>query len=169
MTIAERIQLFQLASNVNGNAVEVGSYLGASACFLAKGLATNPSSRLYCVDTWNNDAMSEGTRDTFSIFMRNTTRFSKIISPLRGRSVDVSANFRESIQFLFLDGDHSFEGISSDWASWSRYLVPGAIVVLHDIGWAEGVQRHFDHTISHRLKNVERLPNMIWGTFDRDK
>jgi len=36
------------------------------------------------------------------------------------------------IDFLFIDGDHSYEGIKGDWEAWSNHIRPGGIVALHD-------------------------------------
>lgn len=42
---------------------------------------------------------------------------------LRGRAVD----------FLFIDGDHSYEGVKSDFEMYSPLVRPGGIVAFHDI------------------------------------
>jgi hypothetical protein len=39
---------------------------------------------------------------------------------------------REDVEFLFIDGDHSFEGISADWNAWSGLVARGGLVALHD-------------------------------------
>lgn len=39
---------------------------------------------------------------------------------------------REKIDFLFVDGDHSYEGIHRDWQDWSVIIQPGGFVALHD-------------------------------------
>lgn len=38
----------------------------------------------------------------------------------------------EPIDFLFIDGDHTYEGVQIDWESWTPYLKRGGIVALHD-------------------------------------
>ena len=59
LTDEEKVILYILASKLKRpcTAVEIGSFLGSSACFIALGLSKN--GRLYCVDTWLNDAMDE--------------------------------------------------------------------------------------------------------------
>ena len=42
---------------------------------------------------------------------------------LRGREVD----------FLFIDGDHSLEGVTQDWEMYSPLVRPGGLVAFHDI------------------------------------
>jgi predicted O-methyltransferase YrrM len=39
---------------------------------------------------------------------------------------------REQVALIFVDGDHSYEGLSSDWFAWKRLVAPGGLVCLHD-------------------------------------
>lgn len=36
------------------------------------------------------------------------------------------------LEFVFVDGDHSFEGLKADWEGWSGLIAPGGVVALHD-------------------------------------
>ncbi len=36
------------------------------------------------------------------------------------------------VDFVFIDGDHSYNGLRDDWESWSELVSPGGIVALHD-------------------------------------
>ena len=149
--------------------VEIGSYIGASSSYLAAGLAKNHrSGKVYCIDTWNNDAMTEGNRDTMAEFLYNTREFSSYIAPIRGSSTDSQvvsqvARLAGKIDLLFIDGDHSVEGVLSDWTAYSPLLSEHAIVALHDIGWAEGVQRVLAEEIKSRVIRERSLPNLWWG------
>jgi predicted O-methyltransferase YrrM len=40
--------------------------------------------------------------------------------------------------FVFVDGDHTYEGLSADWTAWSPLIAPGGIVALHDSLAPEG-------------------------------
>jgi hypothetical protein len=35
-------------------------------------------------------------------------------------------------EFVFLDGDHSYESTRADWEAWSGLVVPGGVIALHD-------------------------------------
>jgi predicted O-methyltransferase YrrM len=156
----EKLVLYLLAVKLNklAVAVEIGSFLGASACFLALGLSRK--GRLYCVDTWNNDAMDQAQRDTFDEFSENTQRFRDKIIPLRGTSRDIATKVNLKIDFLFIDGDHSYDACLNDWLSWSRMLTPGAIVVFHDVGWAEGVMKVVAEFVAPIAKREVKMNNM---------
>ena len=38
----------------------------------------------------------------------------------------------EPVDFIFIDGDHSYDGLRDDWEAWSPLVAPGGIVALHD-------------------------------------
>lgn len=38
----------------------------------------------------------------------------------------------QQVDFLFIDGDHSIEGVTSDWESFSPFVHSGGIVAFHD-------------------------------------
>jgi len=168
LTIKERVQLYKLAKEKE-NIAEIGSYIGASACCFGAALLSNSNkerSQLFCIDTWQNDAMSEGSRDTWNEFKSNTSDFEKVIVPIRGYSTDVIdqiASNVSSLDLLFIDGDHSYDGVKADWDTYKGLLTKGSIVVFHDIGWAEGVQRVVKQDVEPFVKEVGFLPNMWWG------
>lgn len=168
LTARERIFLLRLARRCKGfTYVEIGSYIGASACFIARGilLAKKPvTTKLYCVDTWMNDAMTEGQRDTYHQFIKNTEQYSDVISIQRGLSNDVAESLQCMIDFLFIDGDHSYEGVCNDINAWFPKLSPCATVVFHDYGWAEGVRRAVrEHVLPIEAYPGETLDNMYWA------
>lgn len=168
MAMSEKDVLFNLACSLPSKAVavEIGSYLGASSYFLATGLATHLyEGVLYCVDTWNNDAMSHTHIKTniFDEFLKNTKDVSENIIPIRSTSVDAAAAFTKPVDLIFFDGDHSYEGIHEDWNVWKRHLNQNAIVVFHDWGWADGVKQVILQEVKPLVRKFDCLPNLWWG------
>jgi predicted O-methyltransferase YrrM len=146
--------------------VEIGSYLGASSCFLAEG-GRGRVSKVYCVDTWLNDAMSEGSRDTYTEFLTNTKPYSEIIIPLRGNSVDIGRSFHQTVDLVFLDADHSYEAVSNDLRTWIPKLRPNGWLLLHDYGWAKGVQQAIQEiVIPLQVGEPKTLPNLYAAKVD---
>lgn len=164
LTNQERYTLFNLAKGKK-NILEIGSYIGCSAaCFGAA--IQNSGGRIFCVDTWQNDAMTEGGKDTMFEFKKNTKEFSGLITQVRGFSTEVVDDVRKltpMIDLFFIDGDHSYEGAKADWESYKRFLSSGSIVVCHDIGWAEGVVRVVKEDITPLVSSYDSLPNLWWG------
>jgi predicted O-methyltransferase YrrM len=167
LTGKERYRLYRLSKQKSGIFVEIGSYLGVSACFIARAISEkNDGSKLYCIDTWKNDAMSEGKKDTYDAFLRNTKEYRDFIVPIRGKSEAVIGDVEKKIKaidFLFIDSDHSYEGCKKDWELYSPFLGKGSYVIFHDIGWAEGVRQVVKEEVSKKVKEKGRLPNMWWG------
>lgn len=172
LTEKEKYTLYRLSKQKSGIFVEIGSYLGASACFIARAIAEkNDGSKLYCIDTWKNDAMSEGKKDTYDAFLRNTKKYHDIIVPIRGKSEAVTADVEKktkAIDFLFIDSDHSYEGCKRDWELYSPFLAKGSYVIFHDFEWAEGVRQVVKEEVSKKVKEKGRLPNMWWGLKIKD-
>jgi len=50
---------------------------------------------------------------------------------IRRRGVD-AARDHEPVDFLFIDGDHSEEGLLGDWHAWSPLVQADGLVALHD-------------------------------------
>jgi hypothetical protein len=36
------------------------------------------------------------------------------------------------VELIFIDGDHSYEGLQSDWLAWSDKVTQGGVIALHD-------------------------------------
>ncbi|MBI3466423.1 MAG: class I SAM-dependent methyltransferase [Planctomycetes bacterium] len=51
---------------------------------------------------------------------------------LRKPSFEAAGDWGTPIDFLFIDGDHSWAGIDRDWRDWSRHVTLGGVVALHD-------------------------------------
>jgi predicted O-methyltransferase YrrM len=149
---AELWMLHRLARSCppGANALEIGSYLGASTCYLAAGLRAS-SGRLYCVDTWTNETMPDGPRDTFADFRRNTAAFANIITAVRKRSDRlVVGDVPVPLELVFIDGDHDYAAASGDFALVAPMMSPGGVVAFHDVGVTEhaGVGRVLGEAIA---------------------
>jgi predicted O-methyltransferase YrrM len=164
LTKQERLLLLNLSRNLSGNPVivEVGSYLGASACFLATG-ARLKRGKVYAVDTWTNIAMSDEPRDTYDEFISNTKPLENWIVPLRGLSTELASRFHEEIDLLFIDGDHSYKAVHADLEAWLPKLKDGGIVAFHDYNWAEGVRRAVQElVVPLQVEGGHRLESIYW-------
>ncbi len=141
LTPEEKECLYFLARRLpkSAHVLEIGSYLGAGACLLAEG-GRHKGVTVHCVDTWTNLAMGEGLRDTWAEFRANTSHVRDHLCLHRGVSQFIAREFSFVPAMLFIDGDHSVEAVHRDLSSWLPHLTPGGRLLLHDIGWAQGVQ-----------------------------
>lgn len=70
---------------------------------------------------------------------------------------------RRKLDFLFIDGDHHYEGVKADYEMYSRYVRKGGIIAFHDImrpaGLIDGVEvSSFWHELKQRQPTIE-----LWG------
>jgi hypothetical protein len=136
----ECIKLYELAKSSNKNIVEIGSWLGRSSIILAAGSFESQRVPVYCVDTWT-DLENTNHYNYYPEFMNNIKRVGvdKIICPLKGDSVEVSKIFAGEIDLLFIDGDHSYEGVKRDYVAWSPKV--NGYIAFHDYLNEPGVTR----------------------------
>jgi predicted O-methyltransferase YrrM len=131
-TEAERNCLARFASGKKKLA-EIGVYYGVTTCRLRT--AMDPSGELFAVDPYPRQRLGFSSHRVIA-----TTEVSRIhigkVNWVRAtgeeaaRQLD-SENSRD-FDFVFIDGDHSYEGLKADWEGWSKLIAPGGIVALHD-------------------------------------
>jgi predicted O-methyltransferase YrrM len=112
-------------------ALEIGSFQGVSAARIAANIS--PEAILYCVDPWPE---RNSHRDpSLKIFERHTHRagISHKIRIIQEFSENASSRLPDEFDFIFVDGDHSLRGITSDWALVKEKLRRGGVVCLHDV------------------------------------
>ena len=112
-------------------ALEIGTYQGVSAARIAGALA--PGGLLYCVDPWP-ETKKRPNNPCWSICQRHLRRsgVNGRIRILRGYSREIASQMPNQLDFAFIDGDHSWEGIKTDWTLVSEKVHPGGVVCLHD-------------------------------------
>jgi predicted O-methyltransferase YrrM len=124
-TPAERDFLVRLAAGAR-TIVELGVDEGGSARALREALA--PDGHLHLVDPWQprRRASQLAARRLVRRVARGTVVWHRAASHV------VAADWDEPVDFVFIDGNHSYEGVSRDWADWTSLLRPGGIVALHN-------------------------------------
>jgi predicted O-methyltransferase YrrM len=110
--------------------VEIGVAEGGSAWELRQVIA--PDGTLHLIDPYHLSdigALSPA---------RMTAR--RLVGSVRNGQVEWIERFSneavttwtDPIDFLFIDGDHTFEGVSRDWEEWTPFLTADGHVALHD-------------------------------------
>lgn len=131
-TQTNKAELARLARYAQGKAcaLEIGTHMGVSATVIAGAL--NINGYLYCVDPWIPIAGKENP--CLTVCRRELARqgvATRVIF-LRGLSQDIESEMPAEFDFIFVDGDHSYKGIQTDWNIVLRRLAIGGIVCLHD-------------------------------------
>jgi predicted O-methyltransferase YrrM len=120
-----------------GMIVEIGSFKGRSTVMLAKvaahyGLgsvvAIDPHTRILSPVRQNDGA---STYDDFLASLRGAG-VEKHVEVHRAFSKDIQRTWERPIRFLWIDGDHSYEGARQDFAGFLPFVNALGVVALHD-------------------------------------
>ena len=152
--------------------VEIGSARGKSACYIGMALKENGRGKLYAIDphtltAWNDD---EST-DTFGILKSNISALGldAQISIMRSTSEEASINWVLPIDLIFIDGDHSYDGVKRDWELFLPYINPFGVVVFHDTIWDIAPSSHPTRTDMGVPRFVDELRQRGYQVFTVDR
>lgn len=123
----ECLYLLARRAGALGHTVEIGSLMGRSTWYLARGLedASSPY-RVLAVDPH-----LEGTRAAFEANVARSGIAGRV-EPRYEYSAEAAAAFEGPVGVLWIDGDHSYEGVRRDFELWFPKLAAGGWVAFHD-------------------------------------
>lgn len=142
---AEVYDLAIATARNGGSLVEVGSWLGRSMAYLAiQAAASGKNLKLHAVDTWKGSPsepehlrrVDELGGDLLPHFMRNMRAggIDELVTPIQSPSVQAAQRFAdESLDFVFIDGEHLFESVVQDIRAWLPKVRPGGVLAGHDV------------------------------------
>ncbi len=163
--------LYEVAGGMPDGAaiVEVGSWKGRSTVAICEGLRPGSGATVWAVDTFAGDPdMAEiaGPVDSGAVeaeFARNTAGYDNL-RVVVAESVAAANRFDPgSLDWVFIDADHSYAAVVADIAAWAPKLKPGGLLSGHDYGRAgvtDAVRRSF--------RTVDQ-DSSIWSTRERPR
>jgi len=133
-----------------GKNLEIGSFKGRSTVGLAyvtRELGLGP---VVAVDPHTSPATTDpdlrGKTTSYDDFVANL-RAAGVIESVeirRAYSHELAREWKDRIRFLWIDGDHTYNGAKTDIDMFKPHLADGAIVAMHDVlGTFEGALRVF--------------------------
>lgn len=113
---------------------EIGVLEGEYSEVLCK---SNPEAKLYGIDPYKpyRGYHDYTRRETFKkVFEKAKARLSQYnCQIIRKFSMDAARDFTdESLDFVYIDGNHSFQSVTNDIVEWSKKVKPGGIISGHD-------------------------------------
>ena len=134
----------------NGKNLEIGSFKGRSTVGIAYVARELGLGTVVAVDPHTSPASTDpdlrGKNTSYDDFVANLRAAGVFerVEIRRAFSHDLAREWKEPIRFLWIDGDHTYEGAKADLDMFKPYLVDGAIVAMHDVlGTFEGALRVF--------------------------
>lgn len=129
--------------------VEIGAWKGKSTAYMAVEIINSGKDiKFHTVDTFEGSdepqhhadpVIQEGRLE--EVFRENIRDVNQYVNVHVGDSSTYAAEFEdESVDFIFIDGAHTFEGVTKDLEAWWPKLKHGARMGGDDIRW-KGVHR----------------------------
>lgn len=168
--------LFKKAKSLPDGAriVEIGSYKGKSSVCLGYG-CLGSRKHVFSIDTFRGVYQDVEDREQirpnfekgfFDEWLSNLERngLLEYVTPLVGRSEDVSRFWAAPIHMLFIDGSHKFEDVIADFNNFYPYVVEEGLIALHDVNpnW-DGVYRAWNSHIEKKLKDTGFVSTLAYG------
>lgn len=157
----------------------VGAEVGVAQAKNAVNIcASIPGLKLHCVDPWEKYALNPRAHDNQEECHQWAI---ERLAPYdvefhQAMSMDAVKKFKKhSLDFVYIDGHHSFDYIMQDLIEWSKIVRPGGIVAGHDyyrFRWA-GVQNAVDsYTRAHQINEFfltdEKEVTFFWARPDKE-
>ncbi|HEY7391642.1 MAG TPA: class I SAM-dependent methyltransferase [Bryobacteraceae bacterium] len=158
----------------NGVSVEIGSFKGKSTVGLAALAAHYGLGPIVSIDPHSAPSVTDpelgGEPSSFNDFLRALEQSGthQNVEVHRAASRDVAPGWKRPIRFLWIDGDHTYDGAKSDFDMFLPYVIDGGIVALHDtLHEFEGPIRVFveDMLRSDRFGPAGLLHSIGWAQY----
>lgn len=147
-TEAEQQLLLSLAGDVpaNGLIVEIGGEFGMSASLFVKG-ARQGNVTVVTVDLFPDAILAAYRANLEEAKLDRTVQIVGDSKQVTLEDVLSAAHLMRSkkIDLLFIDGDHTYEGVKADIESWIPHVKKDGVVVFHDCACATNTLPHYLH------------------------
>jgi methyltransferase family protein len=137
--------------------VDVGSYLGRSAIAMGLGVQARGGGRVVTIDPQRGER-PERLRENL-----RTRGVDDVVEAWSMRSDAASEQVEPgSVDLIFIDASHSFDGVLQDMILWRPKLKDGAVVAFNDPFWP-GVNRFLREYV-FRISSPFREPRLVDNT-----
>lgn len=162
-----------LGTRKNPIGVEVGVFAGD----LSKRLLSRPDLTLYLIDSWGvmhtDDYKSSGDfhtqltqeeQDAYYEMTRQSVMFAGARAQIvRKSSVEAAKDFADaSLDFVFIDADHSYEAVKADIQAWLPKVKPGGFISGHDYENTDFPAFGVKQAVDELFREVELGQNFTW-------
>jgi len=146
-------------SPAEGKNLEIGSFKGRSTVGIAYVIRELGLGKVVAVDPHTSpastdpDLKSRGQTTSYDDFVANLEAAGVLdrVEIRRAYSRDLAREWKDPLRFLWIDGDHTYQGAKADIDMFKPFLADGAIVAMHDVlGTFEGALRVFVEEVLDR-------------------
>lgn len=153
LSLPEGVALYTIAKSLpkDSVAVELGCYAGLSSSFIISGLKAG--SKLFSIDPFDTNEISQeklikkykdiNYKKIEIGIMKNKPKKVAVLNALNkvgpkkfklltGYSLQVVKRWNKKIDFLWIDANHDYLAVKSDFLAWSKFIKKGGIIAFHD-------------------------------------
>jgi len=136
----------------NGTILEIGNHHGLSLSYIVETCRQN-NNTIYAIDHANHPEFITNLNQW------NATSFVHVI---QSDSSQAAARFEnQTFDLIFIDGDHSYQGVKADILAWKSKLKPSGIIAGHD--YLPGIWDEVCQAVNEILPHRQILPeSVIW-------
>ena len=147
--------------------VEIGTYKGGASSLISKCLSDDV--KLTTIDIFrkaSKASISQPLREiipTYEEAKRTIEEQGDVskVEIVKGNSWRIGKNWKGEIDILFIDGDHSYEGVKKDFINWEPHVVKGGYILMHDANF-KGVKKMMKEiSKSSRFSFKERVCELV--------
>lgn len=110
--------------------VEIGVHEGVTTCLIAGEMADD--GRLYAIDPFYAGRLGICWTKLVATAMIRRAGVASRVELVETVSHEAAKRIDGEFDFVFVDGDHSSDGIANDWRDWSGRVQAGGVIALHD-------------------------------------
>lgn len=139
--------------------VEIGSFKGRSSSFMAVEIINSGKQvKFDCIDTWRGAAehkeIKEVIEDTlYDVFKENMKPVEGHYNAIRMSSAEAASLYEDgSIDFIMIDGDHTFEAVCADIAAFLPKMKKGGIMAGDDAWVGTDPRRAAEHMFGNDVE-----------------
>ncbi len=159
---ARHLHDMALTASAAGPCLEIGSYCGKSAVCLGSA-CRETGGILFSIDHHRGSEEQQpgeeyfdpalydyraGRVDTLPLFLTTIEKngLSGTVVPIVCASATAAGSWATPLSLVFIDGGHSLETATSDYKCWAKHIMPGGLLLIHDIfeNPAEGGQAPYE-------------------------
>ena len=173
LTDREGEALYDIARRCTGRGaiVEIGSWKGKSTIWLGNAVkAAGLDLKIYAIDPHMGSTRHRESGEevwTFDQFKENIKRagVEDVVEPILKTSEEAAKEFDQPVEMIFIDGDHTYDFVKTDYEKWFPKVINGGWMLFHDtIVWDGPKKVVKDHVYTgKRFKDVGLADSLTFG------
>ena len=172
------LSLLAAYPTAEGEILEIGSFKGKSTIIIAKSASLAGRTNIVSVDPLTSPSVTDpdlkGEESCLEEFKNNirSAGIEKDIEFHQKYSHELAKEWERKIGFLWVDGDHTYKGVKTDFDLFSPHLTNGGIIAIHDVlHRSEGCLRVFmeDVLLSNNFGPAGLCGSIGWSQFFEDE